>query len=143
MPVKKPDKKRKLSGGPNKEDRIIVLLEDMRGEIKLVAEGHSILNRKIDNLSFKVDNLETKVDSLEVKVDGLELRMDRMETKMDEGFRLVLDHLDGLDREFMELKNDLKNNYERKGHDAVWRKAIEKRVEKLEKIFLAQKASRT
>jgi hypothetical protein len=115
-----------------KKDRMIVLLEDMSGQIKAVAEGHSVLERKIDNLGSELGG----------KIDKLDSRMDRLESKVDTGFKLVLDHLDGLDREFIELKKDFEDNYEKKGHDAEWRKMIEERVGKLEKIFAPKKMAR-
>ena len=121
------------------KDRMIVLLENIEGQVKTVAEGHSVLVKKIDDLDLKVDGLGVRMDRVEGRLDMVEIKVDRLENKMDEGFKLVLDHLDGIDREFMELKNDLKNNYERKGHDLAWRKAMEKRVEKLEKILMSKR----
>jgi len=118
--------------GISREDKMMVLLEDISGQVKAVAEGHSVLERKIDNLGFELGE----------KIGKLELRMDRMEIKMDTGFKLVLDHIDGLDKEFMELKNDFKNNYDRKGNDPKWRESIEDRVEKLEKALLPKKLAR-
>lgn len=121
-------------------------MEDMNGQIKAVAEGHSILERKIDKLGSglggKIDKLDSRMDRMESKMDKMESRMDSLETKVDTGFKLVLDHLDGLDREFIELKKDFEDNYEKKGHDAKWRKAIEERVEKLEKFFALKKMAR-
>jgi hypothetical protein len=138
---------RKIKNKKNlKKDRMIVLLEDMSGQIKAVAEGHSILERKIDKLGSelggKIDKLDSRMDGLDSRMDGLDSRMDRLESKVDTGFKLVLDHLDGLDREFMELKKDFEGNYERKGHDAKWRKMIEERVGKLEKLFTPKKMAR-
>jgi len=111
---------------------MIVLLEDMSGQIKAVAEGHSVLERKIDSM-------DSKIDKLDLRMDRMESRMDSLESKVDTGFKLVIDHLDGLDREFIELKKDFEDNYERKGHDAEWRKMIEERVGKLEKLFVPKK----
>ena len=51
------------------------LVEDLRKDVKAIAEGHSILNEKMDRLETKVDKIETKVDKLEIKVDGLEKNM--------------------------------------------------------------------
>jgi hypothetical protein len=115
-----------------KKDRVIVLLEDMNGQIKAVAEGHSILEIKIVKLGSELGE----------KIDKLDSRMDRLESRVDTGFKLVIDHLDGLDREFIELKKDFEDNYEKKGHDAKWRKTIEERVEKLEKFFAPKKMAR-
>jgi len=41
-----------------------VVAESLKDEIKLVAEGHSILDRKMDGLDKKVGGLDKKVDKL-------------------------------------------------------------------------------
>lgn len=119
------NKIKKFNNKSSKKDKMIILLEDISGQVKTVAEGHSILERKID-----------KMDS---RLDGIDSRLDKIESKMDTGFKLVLEHLDGLDREFVKLKKEIENNYEKKGHDAEWRKTIEERVEKLEKLLVSRK----
>lgn len=59
------------------------LLEDMRGDIKAIAEGHSLLNDKMDRLEIKVDRLETKVDRLDSRVYRLEVKVDNIEKRLD------------------------------------------------------------
>lgn len=139
--MKSKDKKStgKKNSGSMKKDRVVVLLESIEGQVKTVAEGHSVLGIKMDVLGEKVDKLDFRMDKMEIKMDRMEIKMDSLESKVDEGFKLVLDHLDGLDREFMELRKDLENNYEKKGHDAAWRKAIEERLGNLEKLLMAKK----
>jgi len=60
-----------------------VLVEDLRKDVKAIAEGHGILIDKMDKLESKVDRLERKVDGLELKVDGLERKVDGLELKVD------------------------------------------------------------
>ena len=125
-------KKSVFKKNTRKKDGMTILLERIEDKIGLVSEGHSILERKIDGLDSRMDKLDSRMEKMDSKIDRIEL-------KMDEGFKLVLSHLSGLDKEFMELKNDLKDNYEKKGHDAVWKKAIEERVGKLEKLLMAKR----
>ena len=61
-----------------------VKVEDLQRQVKAVAEGHSLLNEKIDRLDRKVDGLDKKVDSLAGKVNSLEGRMGKLETDMKE-----------------------------------------------------------
>lgn len=42
-----------------------VLVEDLRKDVKAIAEGHDILFNKMDKLERKVDRLEIKFDGLE------------------------------------------------------------------------------
>ncbi|WP_334137365.1 hypothetical protein [Muricomes intestini] len=68
-----------------------VKVEDLQRQVKAVAEGHSLLNEKIDRLDRKVDGLDRRVDGLDKKVDSLagkvnslEGRMGKLETDMKE-----------------------------------------------------------
>ena len=40
-----------------------VLIESLRSYMKAVAEGHGILNDKLDRVEVKVDNIDKKLDS--------------------------------------------------------------------------------
>lgn len=75
-----------------------ILVENLRGDIKAIAEGHSLLNDKMDRLEGKVDKLENKVDRLEIKVDRLEIKVDRIETDMT----VVKDYVIGVDEKLNE-----------------------------------------
>lgn len=44
------------------------LIESLRSDIKAVAEGYDILNRKMDSLDKKIDSLDKKVDSLDKRL---------------------------------------------------------------------------
>ena len=52
-----------------------VKVEDLQRQVKAVAEGHSLLNEKIDRLEGKVDRLDGKVDSLDGRMVKLEADM--------------------------------------------------------------------
>ena len=45
-----------------------VLVEDLKSDVRAVADGHSILNGKFDELDRKVDKLDRKVDKLETEM---------------------------------------------------------------------------
>lgn len=81
-----------------------VLVEDLRKDVKAIAEGHSILNEKMDRLETKVDRLETKVDKLEPKVDRLEAKVDRLDTNIS----IVKDYVIGVDTKLNEHEVILK-----------------------------------
>jgi len=57
------------------KDHTGVLIAKLESDIKAIAEGHSVLDTKLDRLETKVDKLETKVDKLDMKVDKLENEM--------------------------------------------------------------------
>lgn len=141
--MKSKAKENNNSNKSSKKDEMMILLEDISGQVKAVAEGHSILERKMDKMDLRLDGIDSRLDGIDSRLDGTDSRLDRMESKMDTGFKLILEHLDGLDREFMKLKEELENNYEKKGHDAEWRKMIEGRVEKLEKLLVSRKTVST
>ena len=92
-----------------KKEHFEILLEDIQSSVKAIAEGHGILNNKIDKVSSelhetkneliflikaavdhseerlnkKINGLEQKVDGLEQKVDGLEQKVDNLEQKVN------------------------------------------------------------
>ncbi len=80
------------------------LVEDLRKDVKAIAEGHSILNEKMDRLETKVDKIETKVDKLEIKVDGLEIKVDGLEKNMT----IVKEYVIGVDTKLNEHEVILK-----------------------------------
>jgi DNA repair exonuclease SbcCD ATPase subunit len=51
----------------------------------------------------------------------------------------VLEYLSRIEDEIVEIKEDLRNNYEKKGWDKDWRMAIEKRLERIEKALTKKK----
>ena len=126
-----------------REGEVGVLLENINDNIKLVAEGHLDLERKIDNLSEelngRIDSLESelggRIDSLESelggRIDSLESklggRIDSLEQEMKSSFKTVFDYLSAIDIELSEIKARLENKADKK--DLV---VIEKRVTKLE-----------
>lgn len=50
------------------QERLEVLLEDILGKVNIIAEGHDLLNRKIDrveaNLSERIEANSQKIDHL-------------------------------------------------------------------------------
>ncbi|KAF0134598.1 MAG: hypothetical protein FD145_616 [Candidatus Saganbacteria bacterium] len=48
-----------------KKEHFEVLLEEIRGDVKLALEGHQVLNRKIDEMK----------DELKVDFDGLKVEL--------------------------------------------------------------------
>ncbi|MDI6731045.1 MAG: hypothetical protein QME05_00500 [Candidatus Margulisbacteria bacterium] len=55
------------------KNRVEVLLEEIRSDVKAIAEGHSVLNNKIDNLEITLTNkindvvLAVKMNSKDIK----------------------------------------------------------------------------
>ena len=62
------------------KDNLEILLEDIRGKFDLVLEGHSVLNKRIDDLDHKLDDrfdlmcfkMQTGHENLNAKIDGVE-----------------------------------------------------------------------
>jgi uncharacterized protein (DUF3084 family) len=56
-----------------------VLTEDLRGGIKLLAEGHAALGEKIDSVDRKVTRVEGRVEALDLRVMWLQDRTTSLE----------------------------------------------------------------
>lgn len=58
------------------DNKVAVLLEDLRAQFRTFGEGLQLLNEKVDNgfnsLNGRVDKLESKVDRLEGKLAQLQ-----------------------------------------------------------------------
>jgi chromosome segregation ATPase len=79
-------------------------LEAMQKDIKAIAEGHGLLNDKMDRLETKVDRLETRVDKIDIRLDRLETKVDRLETDMS----IVKDYVIAVDSKLNEHETILK-----------------------------------
>lgn len=58
-----------------------VLVEKLHDDINTIAEGHSILDRKIDNLQ---DNIDRKIDNLQKDMDTVKNYVVAVDTRLNE-----------------------------------------------------------
>ncbi|OGN05383.1 MAG: hypothetical protein A2831_01440 [Candidatus Yanofskybacteria bacterium RIFCSPHIGHO2_01_FULL_44_17] len=86
-----------------------VLYEKFENEVKVVAESHQDIDRKVDKLDFGVGTLTDEVGKLNNKMD------------------MVVETIGEIKTDISEIKNDLKNKTDIKDH-----KILEKRVSVLE-----------
>jgi len=58
------------------KERFELLLEEIRGDVKLVLEGHGVLDKKIDDVKDLIKEVDTKVEDTKkaVKEIGRELK---------------------------------------------------------------------
>ena len=61
-----------------------ILLENMHGDIKLVAEGVGQLSQRVDNLTEAVGGLTERVAAVETRLDGVETRLENIEVDVRE-----------------------------------------------------------
>lgn len=70
-----------MSPDDSGRDRYLILLEQIQGQVQLIAEGHQLLNQKVDRVESNVQRLSDKVDAVEArlsaKIDGVERWLDR------------------------------------------------------------------
>ena len=52
------------------DNRVAVILEDLRSQFKVFGEGLQMVNDKIDRVEQKVVQVEQKVDQVEQKLDA-------------------------------------------------------------------------
>jgi uncharacterized phage infection (PIP) family protein YhgE len=123
----------------SREDKMMVILEDMRDEIKIVAEGHSVLQNGIYELSKELggelSNFGKELTSVKKELTSFRKEFNEFRNDTKDNFKILFEYLSRIDDEISDIKNELKNNYKKKGWDVKWRKAIEERVEKMEKMM--------
>jgi len=89
-----------------KKEHFEILLEDIQDKLKFVVEGHSILNKKIDDLTNELHtSLKSTRDELifliKASIDKTE---ERLTKKIEDGDRSVIEHAD---RRFDELNHKI------------------------------------
>ncbi len=102
-----------------KESHIIVILEDMRDGIKLLAEGQTGLQRQLDEVKAEAQAFHDETNIRFTKIDARFTKIDDRLDKMDARF-------DQMDTEFKEVKANQKVTL-----DCLFN--IDERVEALEK----------
>ena len=84
---------------PSEKERFEVLLEQVRKELELVAEGYVLLDQKIDRvaggLNQKIEGLDQKIDRV---AEGLSKKMDVGFAEVREAVRVVTQQLKDHDR---------------------------------------------
>jgi len=152
--AKKADKNILSQSDSTYEERLMVLVENLGDQIKLVAEDglmtreimergfervdkrlDSIENR-MDRLEIRFDNLEAKVDNLEAKVDNLEARVGFLEKDTRDSHKTVIEYLSRIESELAEIKAELRRLEEKKA-DKELLVTFEKRIVKIEREVAA------
>lgn len=80
-----------------------VAVEALRSDVKAVAEGHSLLDAKIDrvekNLTGKFDRVDAKVDQLDKKLTG---KIDSVKDELKAEIKIVQTYVIGVDEKLNE-----------------------------------------
>jgi gas vesicle protein len=144
----KTGKKNTKIQGSSREDQFVVLLENMRDEIKLVAEGNLMLQEsmergfneirkefkeeindvridmkmEINNVKAEISDMKTEMSDMKTEMSDMETEMSDMKTEMRMGFKGMMAESVVIDRK-MEKKADKKDLL-----------ILEKRVAKLESV---------
>jgi gas vesicle protein len=137
----KTGKKNTKIQGSSREDQIVVLLENMRDEIKLVAEGNLMLQESMErgfkeirkefkeeindvriDMKMEINNVKAEISDMKTEISDMKTEMSDMKTEMRMGFKGMMAESVVIDRK-MEKKADKKDLL-----------ILEKRVAKLESV---------
>ncbi|MGB9736415.1 MAG: hypothetical protein ACP5QW_08960 [bacterium] len=97
-----------------KKEHFEILLEDIQSSVKAIAEGHSVLNNKIDAVSLKLhETREELIFLIKASNESLEQRLTK---KIEDGDRAVMEHVDHrfdeTNQKIDEINNILKTHSE-------------------------------
>jgi len=153
--MKRAAKKKVKSNKPKymKRDYVAVLLEDMRGDIKAVAEGHLSLNEKIDSFrssldgkidSFREDFSDFKSEMTDFKSEMTDFKSEMTDFKSETkaNFKVVKDFLSRIEDELVDIKEEIgrikADKADKREFDWLKDKVLEleKRLDKYQKHFL-------
>lgn len=102
--IKKSKIIKKKNTGKTTENEVIVLLEDIRGQVKIVAEGQEILNDKVDRFrnELKGELSEFKNEMYNFKGEMLDFKRDT-----ESNFKTVFKHFFNIDDELKSIKTEI------------------------------------
>ena len=124
--VAKTGKKNTKIEESSREDQFVVLLENMRDEIKLVAEGNLMLQESMERgfgeVKREISDIKTEMNDIKTEMNDMKTEMHDMKTEMRMGFKGMMAESVAIDKK-MEKKADKKDLL-----------ILEKRVARLESV---------
>ena len=124
--VAKTGKKNTKIEESSREDQFVVLLENMRDEIKLVAEGNLMLQESMERgfgeVKREISDIKTEMNDIKTEMNDMKTEMNDMKTEMRMGFKGMMAESVAIDKK-MEKKADKKDLL-----------ILEKRVARLESV---------
>jgi predicted nucleic acid-binding Zn-ribbon protein len=115
--IKQGSKTKKLQEAEKvfKESHMMVILEDMRDGIKLLAEGQTGFQRQLDGLTDEVHSFrnETNVKfaKIDAKFEQVDIRFDQMDAEFKEvkaNQKITLEHLFNIDERIEALEKEVR-----------------------------------
>jgi chromosome segregation ATPase len=70
-----------------------VVAESLRGDVRVLAEGHIYLVARLDGVDQRLDRIEQRLGHVEHRLDGVEHRLDGVEQRLDR-VEQRLDHVE-------------------------------------------------
>ena len=61
------------------KEPVEVLLEEVRGQLPLLAEGHMALLARFDGVDRRFDGVDARLDRVETRLDTMDRRFERLE----------------------------------------------------------------
>lgn len=143
--VKKADKNILPKNDSTYEERLMVLVENLGDQIKLVAEDNlmtrEMMERGFERVNKRFDSMENRMDRLEIRFDNLEAKVGFLERDMHSSYKTVIEYLSRIEGELAEIKAELKRLEEKKA-DKETLAEFEKRIIKIEREIVACKSCR-
>ncbi len=60
-----------------------VVAESLRGDIRLIAEGHAYLVERFDGVDRRLDGVDRRLDGVDQHLDRVDQRLDRIDQRLD------------------------------------------------------------
>ncbi|RME23116.1 MAG: hypothetical protein D6806_11840 [Deltaproteobacteria bacterium] len=85
--------------------------EELKGDIRLIVEGHTILVDKIGVLDGRVERTEQRTERIEIKVDALDKKIDTLEKKFNTLDKKLGDFIEETGANLDDLRSAVKFSY--------------------------------
>jgi archaellum component FlaC len=116
-----------------------VLLEEISGNVKLLAEGISGLDEKMDR---KFGEMDERFDAIDRRFGGIDARLNGMDKRfdgIDKNFKAVFEYLSRIEDEFLDLKATVERIEKKQEFNRKEIEEIKGRLEKVEESLKKHK----
>jgi len=147
----KTGKKNTKIQGSSREDQFVVLLENMRDEIKLVAEGNLMLQESMErgfkeirkefkeeindvriDMKMEINNVKAEISDMKAEISDMKTEMSDMKTEMSD-----------METEMSDMKTEMRMGFKgMMAESVVIDRKMEKKAEKKDLLILEKRVAK-
>lgn len=125
-----------------KESHVLVMLEDMRDHIKLLAEGQMGFHDKFESIEGRFDSIDQRFERIDERFERVEHKLDTMSEENKIEHKAIMEYLSRLENEMMDIKEKLGSKAD-KGEYEFLKKRVDNLEQQMKKFKVLLKVKNT